>query len=149
MANPPLSLPKKNTASTNGQTTIASTAVPSSTGPSDSTKIAGLKTDADTSSILEMEPIKTGSDTIKTTTSAEDASEVNKTEKSVDTEIGTGTKEISAERTKMDVATEIYVEMRGLKDFNRKDVLDLFVLEAKLSKAGASTYFQLIRAKVG
>ena len=149
MANPPLSLPKKNTASTNGQTTIASTAVPSSTGASDSTKTAGLETKADTSSVPEMDPVKTGSEAIKTTTSADDASGVNKTEKSVGTETGTGTKEISSERTKMDVATEIYVEMKGMKGFNRKDVLDRFVLEAKLSKAGASTYFQLIKAKVG
>lgn len=149
MANPPLSLPKKNTGTTNGQTTSGSLPDPSSIGTSDVAKPAGLEIKVDTSSLPQMEPVKTASEAIKATTSAEDASEVNKSEKSVGTEIGTGSKEISAERTKMDVATEIYVEMKGLKGFNRKDVLDRFVLEAKLSKAGASTYFQLIKAKIG
>ena len=133
----------------NGQTTTGSTPVPSAAGPSDATKASALETKADTSSAPETEPVKTGSEAIKTRTSAEDALEVNKTEKSVGTEIGTGATEISAGRTKMDVATEIYVEMKGMKGFNRKDVLERFVTEAKLSKAGASTYFQLIKAKVG
>lgn len=149
MANAPLSLPKKNTASTNGQTTIGSTPIPSSTVVSDATKTVCSETMTDTSSVPEMDPIKRGSDAIKTMPPAEDASEVNEMEKSVHTEIGSGSKEITAERTKMDIATEIYVEMKGLKGFSRKDVLDRFVLEAKLSKAGASTYFQLIKAKVG
>ena len=149
MANPPLSLPKKNTVSTTGQTTIGSTPIPSSTGPSDATKTASFETKADSSRVPERQPVKTGSETIQTTSSAEDASGVNSTEKSAGTEIGTGTKEISAERTKMDVATEIYEEMKKRKDFSRKDVLDRFVVEAKLSKAGASTYFQLIKAKLG
>ena len=149
MANPPLLLPKKNTVSTNGQATIGCTPVPSSTGPSDSTKTAGLETKADTSSVPEMEPVKTGSEAIKTTTSAEDASEINKAEKTAGAEIGPDSKEISAVRTKMDVATEIYSEMKGMKTFVRQEVLKRFVTEAKLSKAGASTYFQLIKAKIG
>lgn len=149
MANQSHSLLKKNTASTNGQATIGSRLVPSSPGPSDTTKTAGLETKADTSSLLEMEPVKTGSEAIKTPTSAEDASVVNKTEKSAGAEIASGSKEISAERTKMDIATEIYLEMKKMKDFSRKDVLERFVVEAKLSKAGASTYFQLIKAKIG
>ena len=149
MANSPLSLPKKNTASTDGQTTISSTPVTSLTGPSDATKTADLKTDAETLSVPEIGPVKTGCEAFKAMTSAKDASELNKTEKPLGTEIGTSSKEISAERTKMDVATEIYEEMKKKKDFNRKDVLDRFVVEAKLSKAGASTYFQLIKAKIG
>ena len=149
MANPPLSLPKKNTASTNGQTTIANTAIPSSTGPSDATKSASFETRADNSSVPEREPVKTGFEAIKTTTSAEDASGVNSSEKSAGTEIGPDAEEISAVRTKMDIATEIYVGMKGTKTFVRQEVLKRFVTEAKLSKAGASTYFQLIKAKIG
>lgn len=52
-------------------------------------------------------------------------------------------------RTKMEVATEIYRRMKKEKNVTRKEIVEQFVAEAKLSKAGASTYFQLIKAKVG
>jgi hypothetical protein len=37
---------------------------------------------------------------------------------------------------------------RKVKGITRKEIIDQFVVEAKLSKAGASTYYQLIKAKV-
>jgi hypothetical protein len=37
--------------------------------------------------------------------------------------------------------------MMQTKGMTRKEVLEQFVSHAKLSKAGASTYFQLIKAK--
>jgi hypothetical protein len=50
--------------------------------------------------------------------------------------------------TKMAIATEIYKRMKTVKGVTRKEILDAFVAEAKLSKAGASTYYQLIKANV-
>lgn len=50
--------------------------------------------------------------------------------------------------TKMAIATEIYKRMWKVKDVTRKEIIEQFVAEAKLSKAGASTYFQLIKAAV-
>ena len=52
------------------------------------------------------------------------------------------------ERTKMDIATEIYIRMKRDKNTTRKEIVEQFMLDAKLSKAGASTYFQLIKAKL-
>ncbi|WP_407928269.1 hypothetical protein [Collimonas silvisoli] len=49
---------------------------------------------------------------------------------------------------KMVIATEIYKRMKAVKGVTRKEILDIFVAEAKLSKAGASTYYQLINANV-
>ncbi|MBN3724581.1 hypothetical protein [Burkholderia sp. Ac-20379] len=49
--------------------------------------------------------------------------------------------------TKMELATEIYKRMRPVKDVTRKDVIDKFIVEVKLTKAGASTYYQLIKDK--
>jgi hypothetical protein len=49
--------------------------------------------------------------------------------------------------TKMAVATEIYSRMIKQKDVSRKDIIVKFMQEAKLTKAGARTYFQLIKAK--
>lgn len=51
------------------------------------------------------------------------------------------------EPSKMETATEIYKRMMQTKGMTRKEVLVEFVSTAKLSKAGASTYFQLIKAK--
>lgn len=47
----------------------------------------------------------------------------------------------------MELATEIYKRMRTVKDVTRKDVIEKFIAEVKLTKAGASTYFQLIKDK--
>lgn len=48
---------------------------------------------------------------------------------------------------KMEIATAIYLRMQKIKNVTRKEIIDEFVKEAKLSKAGASTYYQLIKAK--
>jgi hypothetical protein len=47
----------------------------------------------------------------------------------------------------MELATEIYKRMRTVKGVTRKDVIEKFVAEVKLTKAGASTYYQMIKAK--
>ncbi|MEB2488561.1 hypothetical protein SB397_23575 [Burkholderia multivorans] len=49
--------------------------------------------------------------------------------------------------TKMELATEIYKRMRTIKDVTRKDIIEKFVAEVKLTKAGASTYYQMIKDK--
>lgn len=51
--------------------------------------------------------------------------------------------------TKMEIASSIYLRMSKQKDVNRKQIVEQFVTEAKLSTAGASTYYQLIKAKFG
>lgn len=55
---------------------------------------------------------------------------------------------IADTKTKMEIATEIFKRMKKVKGVTRKEIIDRFVAEAKLSKAGASTYYQLIKAKV-
>jgi len=56
-------------------------------------------------------------------------------------------KPVDAKPTKMELATEIYKRMKGVKDVTRKDIIEKFVADVKLSKAGASTYYQMIKAK--
>lgn len=51
--------------------------------------------------------------------------------------------------TKMEIASASYVRMSKQKDMTRKQIVEQFVAEAKLSAAGASTYYQLIKAKLG
>ena len=51
--------------------------------------------------------------------------------------------------TKMEIASAIYMRMSKQKDMTRKQIVEQFVAEAKLSAAGASTYYQLIKAKLG
>jgi hypothetical protein len=55
---------------------------------------------------------------------------------------------ISDTQTKMEIATEIYIRMKKAKGMTRKEIIAAFVVDAKLSKAGASTYYQLIKAKI-
>ncbi|VWC75633.1 hypothetical protein [Burkholderia lata] len=57
------------------------------------------------------------------------------------------TKAAPATPTKMELATEIYKRMRTVKDVTRKDIIEKFIAEVKLTKAGASTYYQLIKDK--
>ncbi|MDM5182012.1 hypothetical protein PO883_33095 [Massilia sp. DJPM01] len=38
--------------------------------------------------------------------------------------------------------------MKKTKGITRKEIITAFVADAKLSTAGASTYYQLIRAKI-
>ncbi len=47
----------------------------------------------------------------------------------------------------MMVAVEIYKRMVAVKGITRKDIIQKFIDEVKLTKAGASTYYQLIKAK--
>jgi hypothetical protein len=51
--------------------------------------------------------------------------------------------------TKMEIASAIYLRMSKQQDVTRKQIVEQFVAEAKLSAAGASTYYQLIKAKLG
>lgn len=37
--------------------------------------------------------------------------------------------------------------LRTIKDVTRKDIIEKFVAEVKLTKAGASTYYQMIKDK--
>ncbi|MGN7984664.1 hypothetical protein [Burkholderia sp. 22313] len=53
----------------------------------------------------------------------------------------------AAAPTKMELATEIYKRMRTVKDVARKDIIEKFVAEVKLTKAGASSYYQMIKDK--
>ncbi|MYM33710.1 hypothetical protein GTP38_05075 [Duganella sp. FT94W] len=50
--------------------------------------------------------------------------------------------------TKMEIASTIYLRMSKQKDVTRKQIVEQFVTEAKLSAVGASTYYQLIKAKL-
>lgn len=63
----------------------------------------------------------------------------------------TATKEtvttVADAKTKMEIATEIFTRLKKVKGITRKEIIDQFVFEAKLSKPGASTYYQLIKAK--
>ncbi|GAB6847893.1 hypothetical protein JCM10599A_16970 [Paraburkholderia kururiensis] len=49
--------------------------------------------------------------------------------------------------TKMELATENCKRMRTVKDVTRKDIIEKLSAEVKLTKAGASTYYQLIKDK--
>ena len=56
---------------------------------------------------------------------------------------------VEAKPTKMEVATEIYKLMKKQHDVKRKDIVARFVADANLSVAAASTYYQLIKGKLG
>jgi hypothetical protein len=62
----------------------------------------------------------------------------------ISTENDPATNAAPATPTKMELATEIYKRMRTVKDVTRKDIIEKFIAEVKLTKAGASTYYQLI-----
>ena len=59
----------------------------------------------------------------------------------------TRTKKASSGESKMDIAIRIYEEEKKKKDFSRKGCILRFVTEAKLTTAGASTYYANIKAK--
>jgi hypothetical protein len=91
--------------------------------------------------------VKTDSEAIKSTNSTQDtANEIKSLENASDKK-GKSAKVEPNEPSKMEIATEIYKRMMQTKGMTRKEVLEQFVSHAKLSKAGASTYFQLIKAK--
>jgi hypothetical protein len=60
----------------------------------------------------------------------------------------TQTEPVIETQTKMEIATEIFIRMKKTKGMTRKEIITAFVVDAKLSKAGASTYYQLIKAKI-
>nr|WP_198339995.1 hypothetical protein [Burkholderia ubonensis] len=43
--------------------------------------------------------------------------------------------------------TKIYKQMRTAKNVTRKDIIEKFIAEVELTKAGASTYYQMIKDK--
>lgn len=92
-------------------------------------------------------PVKTDSEAIKSTNSTPDTEKEVKPLTTPADKKDKPTKEKSSEPSKMEIATEIYKRMMQTKGITRKEVLEQFVSQAKLSKAGASTYFQLIKAK--
>lgn len=145
MRNDKLSLPKT-TPSTNAQATPLASSVVPATKSAEPIKATIPAVMPDTLAKPKMEAIKNDSDAIKSTPTMQNASVENKTGKSVVEKMGEDQKEKSAERTKMDIATELYKQMMKTKGMTRKEVLEKFIAEAKLSKAGASTYFQLIKA---
>ena len=70
-----------------------------------------------------------------------------KTNASTTTANDTAAKAEPATPTKMELATEIYKRMRSVKDVTRKDIIEKFIADVKLTKAGASTYYQMIKDK--
>lgn len=145
MGNDKLTLPKT-TATTNAQATpIASSAVPPPK-VAEPIKATIPPVMPDATAKPKSEAIKNDSDAIKSTPAMQNASVENKTDKSAVEKTGEGKKGNPVERTKMDIATEIYKQMMKTKGMTRKEVLEQFIVQAKLSKAGASTYFQLIKA---
>ena len=61
---------------------------------------------------------------------------------------GTNAEEKRKTPTKMKIASSVYLRLSKQKDVTRKQIVEQFVAEAKLSSAGASTYYQLIKAKL-
>lgn len=92
-------------------------------------------------------PIKNASTPISSTPTADTTANDGKSDASV-------SPAIKAEKkpkvpTKMEIASAIYLRMSKQKDVTRKQVVEQFVTQAKLSAAGASTYYQLIKTKLG
>ncbi|MES2069070.1 MAG: hypothetical protein V4488_01890 [Pseudomonadota bacterium] len=54
--------------------------------------------------------------------------------------------DMPTEHTKMKIATEIYRQMKEIKGISREEILQRFMTDANVSKAGAPTYFRLIKA---
>jgi hypothetical protein len=140
-----LSLPKT-TSTTNVQATPVTPSTEQSTKTVEPIKTTVPAVTLDQSVKLKTEAIKNDSDAIKSSPTMQNASVENKTDKTPVEKKEEGKKAKPVEHTKMDIATEIYKQMMKTKGMTRKEVLEQFILQAKLSKAGASTYFQLIKA---
>ena len=134
MGNDKLTLPKPSV-TTSALTTPASP--PAASTPKGQTASVTLPSGA----------VKTDSEAIKSANSTPDAEKEIKPLKTCSDKNDMPTKKNSSEPSKMEIATEIYKRMMQTKGMTRKEVLEQFVSQAKLSKAGASTYFQLIKAK--
>ena len=61
--------------------------------------------------------------------------------------IDASAQDVEVAPTKMDVATDIYKRMRRQRNVTRKDIIAIFVTDANLSPAAASTYYQIIKAR--
>ena len=60
----------------------------------------------------------------------------------------TKTEKKSKALSKMEIASTILLYMSNQKDINRKQFVEEFVAEAKLSAPGASTYYQLVQGRM-
>lgn len=140
------STPPKSTETNHGKTTTESVAVNlGATKTSFPAKgIEALKTPIE--SINAAESIKSDLEAVKTAILPVISEAV--TEMKIVESINSAESSNVDTSTKMEIATEIYKRMRKVKGITRKEILDEFVAVAKLSKAGASTYYQLIKAKV-
>ncbi|NVM78167.1 hypothetical protein FHW83_003991 [Duganella sp. SG902] len=92
-------------------------------------------------------PIKTSATPISSTQTTDATANEGRSDASVSPPVKAEKK--SKAPTKMEIASVIYLRMSKQKDVTRKQIVEQFVLEAKLSAAGASTYYQLIKAKLG
>ena len=52
-------------------------------------------------------------------------------------------------RSKMDICRRIMREMVGAANVQRKDIVELFMKSAGLSKVASNTYYQLIKGELG
>jgi len=92
-------------------------------------------------------PIKTASTPISSTPTADTTATEGKNDADVSPTVKAEKKPKTP--TKMEIASAVYLRMSKQKDVTRKQIVEQFVAEAKLSAAGASTYYQLIKAKLG
>ena len=92
-------------------------------------------------------PIKTAATPISSTPTADTTGSEGKPDTGVSSTVKAEKKPKTP--TKMEIASAIYLRMSKQKDMTRKQIVEQFVTEAKLSAAGASTYYQLIKAKLG
>lgn len=115
-------------------------AMPSNAGTTVQTAVAGASPGV-------IGPLKTAATPILSTPTADTTG----SERKPDTGVSTTPKAEKKPKapTKMEIASAIYVRMSKQKDMTRKQIVEQFVAEAKLSAAGASTYYQLIKAKLG
>jgi hypothetical protein len=92
-------------------------------------------------------PIKSASTPISSTPTTDAAASEGKSDASAPPAVKAEKKPKAP--TKMEIATAIYQRMSKQKDVTRKQIVEQFIAEAKLSAAGASTYYQLVKAKLG
>jgi predicted transcriptional regulator len=137
----------KTTANTNAKTTqeIIKSDLPSR--KLDAVIGTSTQVNVDKSKTVESGAVKNDSNAIKSTLNADSAATEKLSENSFADKDATVGREVMEGRSKMDIATEIYKQMMKTKGITRKEILEKFMTGAKLSKAGSSTYFQLIKAK--
>lgn len=102
----------------------------------------------DKSETVESGAVKNDSNAIKSTLKTDSASTEKLSANLLTNKDTASESEVTEGRSKMDIATEIYKQMMKTKGITRKEILEKFMTDAKLSKAGSSTYFQLIKAKL-